>query len=96
MLLQYQSSQKRLLNSLRNATYEWRHNDTILNDTQNNRLVIPQTSDTDAGTYSVKIVSFGFSNATNPVCAASVLELLRSYAIFRETEFYVYISNSKT
>ena len=88
-------SQKRLLNSLRNITYKWQHNDTILsNQVLNNALVIAPTSDTDAGIYKVKIASFGFSNhATNEVCAVIVLEYLRSYAIFQGVEFYAY--NSK-
>ena len=80
---------------MRNITYEWVHNDTILSNhvVNNNTLVIAPTSDTDAGIYKVKIAAFGLSNVTNEGCAVIVLEHLRSYAIFQGAEFYAY--NSK-
>ena len=85
-------SHRRLLDSLRNITYEWKHNDTMLSDQVVNEssLVITPTSESDAGIYMVKIASFGLPNVTNEKCAAIILKHLTSYAIFQGVEFYAY------
>ena len=92
-------SERMLLDSFRSITYEWRHNDTIvLLDRQTrrrsrpitvngNRLEIPRTTSTSAGTYSSRIDSFGFANRVNRTCATIVLQALRNYAIFQPVEF---------
>ena len=87
----------RMLNSLRNITYEWKHNDTMLSDQVVNEssLVITPTSEADAGIYMVKIASFGLPNDTNEMCAAIILKHLTSYAIFQGVEFYAYNRLSK-
>lgn len=87
----------RMLNSLRNITYEWKHNDTMLSDQVVNEssLVITPTSESDAGIYMVKIASFGLPNVTNEKCAAIVLEHLTDYAIFQEAAIYAYNRLSK-
>lgn len=93
-------SRRRLFDSFSNITYEWSHNDSILNgrtrgDTSRvrliivngNRLAIPRTKSTNAGTYSAQIDSFGFTNYANKTCAKIVLQALRNYAIFQPVEF---------
>lgn len=96
-LIPSEFSQRRLLNSLRNLTYEWKHNDTMLSDQVVNKstLVIAPTSGSDAGIYTVKITSFGLPNVTNEKCAAIVLEHLTDYAIFQEAAIYAYNRLSK-
>ena len=94
-------SRRRLFNSFSNITYEWSHNDSILNgrtrgddasgvrliNINGNRLAVPRTKSMNAGSYSSQIDSFGFANYTNRMCARIVLQALRNYAIFQPVEF---------
>lgn len=94
-------SERKLFDSISNITYEWKHNDTVVildgqtrddrrrgrpMTVNGNRLEIPRTMSTNAGTYSSQIDSFGFANRVN-TCAMIVLQALRNYAIFQPVEF---------
>ena len=93
-------SRKRLFRFFSNIKYEWRHNDSLVSDRirdeinegnttiSSKRLVIPQTTSINAGTYSVRIDSFGFKNYANKTCAMILLQALKSYAIFQPVEFH--------
>lgn len=85
-------SRRRLLRSLSGITYKWKHNDSV-NMIQgvrirNNRIDIPQTNPSHAGSYSVSVTSFGLSNNVDVTCSRIVLEALKNYAIFQNVEFH--------
>ena len=74
-------SRRRLFNSFSNITYEWSHNDSILNgrtrgdasgvrliNINGNTLAVPRIKSTNAGIYSSQIDSFGFANYANKMC----------------------------